>query len=176
MGVCVTVCALVVFGSMTAAAAENSTTAPALAMADAKPAPFLSFDAREGAVPRLPASFEPAVRADLRRVAEERLVVEHRRPSALIPMYGSLIALQGLDVHSTRRGLTSGRAREANPLLKNVVGNGAAFVAVKTAATAGVIWASERLWKKHPHRTLVVNVLVNAAMAAVVTHNYRVAR
>ena len=98
------------------------------------------------------------------------------RPAALFPLYGSLIALQGLDVHSTRRGLDGGSARELNPAMRPVVHNGAAFIAVKASATAGVIWVSEKMWKKHPKRTVIFAALVNTAMAAVVAHNYRVSR
>ena len=90
-----------------------------------------------------------------------------------MPLYGSLVALQGLDIHSTRRGMSSGKTREANPVMGPVVGNGAAFVAVKAAATAGAIWAAEKLWKKHPKRAVIFAILLNAAMTAVVTHNYR---
>lgn len=98
------------------------------------------------------------------------------RPAALLPLYGSLIALQGLDIHSTRRGLDSGSARELNPAMRPVVHNGAAFIAVKASATAGVIWVSEKMWKNHPKRTVIFAALVNTAMAAVVARNYRISR
>lgn len=127
---------------------------------------------------------------DLRNVSAQRHVVsrplqspfparqpdEPRRPGALLPLYGSLIALQGLDVHSTRRALQSGSAREANPAMREVVHNGAAFVAVKAGATAGVIWASEKMWKKNRKAAVVFTSLVNVAMAAIVANNYRVGR
>lgn len=99
-----------------------------------------------------------------------------RRPGALLPLYGSLIALQGLDIHSTRRAIASGSARESNPALRDVVHNGAAFVAVKAGATAGVIWASEKMWKKNRKGAVVFASLVNVAMAAIVANNYRIAR
>ena len=98
------------------------------------------------------------------------------RPAALLPMYGTLVALQGLDIHSTRRGMSSGKTREANPLMGPVVRNGAAFFAVKAGATAGAIWCAEKLWKKHPKRAVAFTFLLNATMAAVVTHNYRAAK
>jgi hypothetical protein len=91
-------------------------------------------------------------------------------------MYGSLVALQALDIHSTRRGMSSGKTREANPVMGSIVENDAAFFAVKAAATAGAIWAAEKMWKKHPKRAVVFAVLLNATMAAVVTHNYRLAK
>ena len=98
------------------------------------------------------------------------------RPASLMPLYGSLIALQGLDIHSTRSALDSGGS-EANPAMRPLVQNSAAFVAVKAGATAGVIWASEKLWKKkHRKAAVVFATLVNVAMAAVVANNHRVSR
>jgi hypothetical protein len=98
-----------------------------------------------------------------------------RRPAALLPLYGSLITLQGLDVHSTRRALDAG-AGESNPAMRPVVTNGAAFLAVKAGATASVIWVSERMWKKNRKAALILTGVVNVAMAAVVANNYRVSR
>lgn len=102
--------------------------------------------------------------------------MERRRPRALVPLYSGLVALNALDVHSTYAGLSTGRAREANPLMKPFVGNSAAFVAVKAGLTATTIWMTERSRKKHPKRALVGLIVSNAALAAVVAHNYRVAK
>ena len=98
-----------------------------------------------------------------------------KRPAALMPLYGSLIALQGFDIHSTRSALESGGS-EANPAMRPIVQNSAAFVAVKAGTTAGVIWASEKLWKKNRKAAVIFASVVNAAMAAVVANNYRVSR
>ena len=100
-----------------------------------------------------------------------------RRPAVLMPLYGSLIALQGMDFHSTRRALgDAGSGREANPAMRPVVNNGVAFLAVKAGATAGVIWASEKMWKKNRKGAVIFATVVNAAMAVVVAHNYRISR
>ena len=120
-------------------------------------------------------AFQPPLQLELRPVVAPRRDAR-QRPPALLPMYGSFVALQGLDIHSTRRGMSSGRTRESNPVMGSVVNNGAAFVAVKAGVTAGAIWATEKLWKKHPKRAVVFAVLLNATMAAVVTHNYRIAK
>ena len=120
-------------------------------------------------------AFQPPLRVELRPV-DSRIRESRQRPAALLPMYGSLVALQGLDIHSTRAGMSSGKTREANPIMGGIVRNGPAFFAVKAAATAGAIWASEKLWKKHPKRAVIFAVLLNATMAAVVTHNYRLAQ
>jgi hypothetical protein len=98
---------------------------------------------------------------------------EPRRPEALFPLYASLVTLQGLDIHSTRRAIDSGSGHEANPAMRGVVNNSAAFIAVKAGATAGVIWASEKMWKKNRKGAVIFAAIVNAAMAAVVASNYR---
>jgi hypothetical protein len=99
-----------------------------------------------------------------------------RRPAALMPLYGSLVALQGLDIHSTRSALESDGAREGNPAMRPLVRNNALFIGVKAGATAGVIWASEKMWRKKRKAAVVFASLVNVAMAAVVANNYRVSR
>jgi hypothetical protein len=96
------------------------------------------------------------------------------RPAALMPLYVSLVALEGLDIHSTRRAIASGGGREANPAMAPVVGNSAAFLAVKAGATAGVIWASEKMWKRKRKASVIFAAVVNVAMAAIVANNYRV--
>lgn len=101
---------------------------------------------------------------------------EPRRPAALLPLYASLGVLQALDVHSTSRGIAAG-GREANPVMQPIVGNRAAFIGVKAATTAGVVWASERLWRKQNRKAaIVLTALTNVGLAAVVAHNYRVAK
>ena len=126
-------------------------------------------------LPHATSAFQPPLQIEMRPVITAR-GESTRRPAALLPLYGSLVALQGLDIHSTRRGMSSGATREANPMMGSIVKNGTAFVAVKAAATTGAIWATEKLWKKHPKRAVIFAALLNATMAAVVTHNYRVAR
>ena len=66
------------------------------------------------------------------------------RPKALPVLYASLAALQVMDVVSTTKGLNAG-AVEANPVMAKVVGNKAAFVAVKAGTTAVSIYLAERL-------------------------------
>jgi hypothetical protein len=83
------------------------------------------------------------------------------------------VTLQGLDIHSTRRAIDSGSGREVNPAMRGVVNNRAAFIAVKAGATAGVIWASEKMWKKNRTGAVIFAGIVNAAMAVIVANNYR---
>lgn len=95
------------------------------------------------------------------------------RPGALIPLYVSFGVLQVLDSHSTTRALQLG-AVEANPVMKGVAGNQAAMLAVKGVGTAGVIYATEKMWKKNRAAAVVFMVASNSAMAWVVQRNYQV--
>ena len=94
------------------------------------------------------------------------------RPRSLVPLYVSFASLQAMDVHSTMRALDRG-AVEANPLMKGLAGNPIAFTAAKVAGSAGVIYAAEKMRKKHPKTAVVFMIAANAAMALVVSHNYR---
>jgi hypothetical protein len=98
--------------------------------------------------------------------------VQAHRPAALTPLYVSFAALQGLDVYSTSRALSSGVGREANPAMRGIVGNPAGLIAVKAATAATAIWAAEKMWKRHPRAAIVFMTALNSAMAAVVAHNY----
>jgi ABC-type uncharacterized transport system permease subunit len=98
-----------------------------------------------------------------------------RRPTGLMPLYISFGALQGLDAHSTASALRRG-AVEANPLMKGVASNEAGLLAFKAAGTAGLIFASEKLWKKNPAAAVALMIASNSAMIWVVQHNYRASR
>ena len=97
-----------------------------------------------------------------------------RRPGALFPLYVSFGTLQVLDTHSTSRAINSG-AVEANPIMKGIAGNEAAMLAVKAAGTAGVIFASEKIWKRNRTAAVIFMIATNAGMAWVVQNNYRAA-
>jgi hypothetical protein len=101
--------------------------------------------------------------------------VPERRPVALWPLYVSFGALQALDVHSTAGALGRGGV-EMNPLVRPFAGSEVGVIALKAAGTAGVFYASERLWKKNKTAAVVFMVTANVAMGWVVQHNYRVAR
>lgn len=95
-----------------------------------------------------------------------------RRPAALPALYVSFAVLQGLDAHSTLTGVGAG-GREVNPAVKGLVAQPVSFVGAKIAATAGTLFLTERLWKKHRFAAVVLMVAVNATYAAIVAHNYR---
>lgn len=112
--------------------------------------------------------------ASLLRAASETRV-EPQRPAALIPLYVSFSALQVLDTHSTSRALSAG-AVEANPAMQPFTSNTAGMLAVKAAATTGLIYASEKMWKKNRTAAVIFMVAANSAMVWVVQHNYRAVR
>jgi hypothetical protein len=94
------------------------------------------------------------------------------RPASLPALYVSFAVLQGLDAHSTLTAVRAGRS-EANPALKGVVSQPAAFVGVKLAAAAGTVYLTERLWKTHRAAAVVLMVALNATYGAIVANNYR---
>jgi hypothetical protein len=119
-----------------------------------------------------PAPFEPVLSPPAPAATEQS---SHRRPQALIPLYASFATLQALDLHSTHYALGRG-AVEANPLMNTFAGNQVGLMAIKAAGTAGVIFASERMWTKNKTAAVVFMIAANSAMAWVVQHNYRTVR
>jgi hypothetical protein len=149
--------ALTLAGALPAGAQEDPAASAAATPLFAVPPPVSE------AVPVFsPAPFVPSAR--------------QKRPSALVPMYVSFGALQGLDYSSTTRALRSGAGREANPLMRPIVGNRPAFLAVKAATTVGTVWAGEKLWKKNRAAAVVLMAVMNGAIGAVVAHNMSAAR
>jgi hypothetical protein len=98
-----------------------------------------------------------------------------RRPLLLPALYVSQAALQALDAHSTYSAISRG-AHEANPLMKGVVGNKPAMMAVKAGVAASTIWIAERMWKRGNRAGAIATmIVVNAVTGAVVANNYKVA-
>ncbi|CAN5516402.1 hypothetical protein BH23ACI1_BH23ACI1_13590 [soil metagenome] len=95
------------------------------------------------------------------------------RPGTLVPLYVSFGVLQVLDTHSTTRALARG-AVEANPMMKGIAGNQVGLLAVKGAGTAGVVFVTEKMWKRNRTAAVVFMVATNSAMAWVVQRNYQV--
>ncbi len=86
-------------------------------------------------------------------------------------LYGGLIVLQGLDVHSTLRAIDAGYY-EQNPLMRWSVSHPAAFISMKAAASAATIYVAEKIRKRHPRRAMLFMTAVNSAYALIVVHNY----
>ena len=98
-----------------------------------------------------------------------------RRPVALMPLYVSFASLQVLDAHATTLALDRG-AVEANPVMRGFTASPAGMLAIKAGGTAGVVWASERMWRRNKAAAVVFLIAANSAMGWVVQHNYRAAR
>ena len=94
------------------------------------------------------------------------------RPALLSTLYVSYAALQAYDVYSTKQALALG-AREANPLMKGVVGNTGAFIALKAGVAAATIVAAERLWKTNKPAAIAVMIAGNSVAAIVAARNAR---
>lgn len=95
------------------------------------------------------------------------------RPAALPLLYVSLAGLQAYDVYSTRTALGRG-AYEANPLMGGVAGSTTGLVVAKAVSTAGIIFISERLWKRNRVGAILTVIAANGVMAAVAMNNARV--
>jgi uncharacterized protein DUF5658 len=95
------------------------------------------------------------------------------RPKSLLPLYVSFAALQALDAHSTLQAIDNGHG-ERNPVVGTFTSTPGAMVGLKLASTAGTIYLTERLWRKHRGAAIALMIAVNGAYAAVVAHNYRV--
>ena len=93
----------------------------------------------------------------------------------LVSLYASTAALQVLDVHSTYAVIGRGGA-EGNPLLAGVVSHKAAFVALKVGVASGMIMAARQVAKRNKPAAVVTLVALNSVYAAVVSHNYQLAR
>ena len=109
--------------------------------------------------------------------APERWMLDRtvRRPASIPVLYGTLGALQALDIYSTRRALRTG-GTEVNPLMKDASGSQAGMFAAKALSTAGAIYFTERAWKKNRKGAVVLMAVVNGVTAAVVARNLRNAR
>lgn len=157
---------------------------PALASGeDQKPAQpvNLAMAASVPAVPLEEIGVPPAVLADAAQTRPIDLAFPRddergfAAPALRRSLYVSFGALQVLDAVSTRQALKAG-GREANPAMTGIAGNTAALFAVKAGTAAATTYFASRLAKKHPRRATILMTVLNTAYAAIVAHNYRVAR
>jgi len=82
--------------------------------------------------------------------------------------------VQGYDGFLTLRVVRAGGV-ETNPLVKPVVGNQGAMMAMKVAAAVSTVIGVESLWKRdHRVGAIVASVVANSAMAMVAHHNAKV--
>ena len=98
------------------------------------------------------------------------------RPTLLPALYAAQGALQAMDAHSTYSAINRG-AHEANPLMKGVVGNKGAMLAVKAGVAASTIWMAESMWRRGNRVGAIVTMIAaNSVTGLVVAHNYKLAR
>jgi hypothetical protein len=93
----------------------------------------------------------------------------------LIGLQATTIATQMLDVHSTLKAMDAG-AVEGNPMMGSLVKNRAAFVGVKAAIGAGVVYATHRIGQRNKVAAIAVAAAINSAYFMIASHNYKVAR
>jgi hypothetical protein len=98
------------------------------------------------------------------------------RPSALMPLYVSLAALQITDGVATTWGVNHGRV-ESNPAFQPFANNPPALWAVKAGTTAGAIYLTEHLWRHgHKGEAIATMVVSNGILVAVTARNASVLR
>ena len=95
--------------------------------------------------------------------------------SVLTALQATTVATQILDVHSTMKALNNG-AVEANPMMSGVVKNRAAFIGVKAAMGAGLMFATHKMARRNKVAAIVTSAAINSAYLVVAHHNYKVAR
>lgn len=145
-------------------------------------APWSARDARAQERPASPINLTAAVESAVSETvaATEQfqypIAPPQRRISpTMMSLYASTAIMQSLDVHSTLLALDRGAA-EANPIMKGIVKNKAAFIAMKAGVAAGTIMAARHTSKKNRLAAVVSLVAINSAYAMIVNHNYKVAR
>jgi hypothetical protein len=148
-------------------------TASSVLAADEGPAPGLTTPAIVIAAANLAEAQQSAIlyNSNLNVTPALKPVSAPKRPLVLPALYGTSVALQAFDVYSTMSALKAG-AVEQNPLMKGVVRNPAAFVAVKASVTVASVAAAEKLWRGN-HRVGAIGLMIasNAMMGFVAAHN-----
>lgn len=95
--------------------------------------------------------------------------------SVLTALQVTTVATQILDVHSTMKAMNNG-AVEANPMMRGVAKNPAAFISVKAAMSVGLMYATHKMAKRNKVAAIVTSAAINSAYLVVAHHNYKVAR
>lgn len=141
------------------AAAQESTTTSTVATSLAASVATVNFT-EEQSVPQAP--------RDIRR----------RGRSWTTPLLTSLqaatVVTQMLDVHSTMQAMKRG-AVESNPMMGGLVQNRAAFIGVKAAMGAGLVYVTHKLAKDNKVAAIVASAAINSAYLMIARHNYKVA-
>ena len=102
-------------------------------------------------------------------------VADHGRVSPVMQsLYVTTVTVQGLDAQSTFKALGAGGA-ESNSLVKPIVSNHPAFVALKLTMATAFIYAGHDLSTRHKIGAIIALTVVNSVYTAMAINNYRVA-
>lgn len=117
-----------------------------------------------------------AIAADSTDAIEPRKEVSPaKRPSWVVPMHVLTATVQGIDAHSTLDVLAH-RGAESPSLYHRMTANKMAFVAVKAGIAATVIYATDKLSKRHRVGAVLTAAAVNSVYLVVAAQNYRSVR
>lgn len=118
---------------------------------------------------------DPVRSGPLPAVAFAPIPARPRGVSLMPAFYVMTATMQALDVHSTLSAFSHG-AVEANPLMRGITGNRAAFIAMKAGVATTTILATRGMARRHKVGAIATLIAVNAGYAWVINHNYQVAR
>lgn len=157
-------------------AAQDANALVTKAMTSALLAPALSASETlaTGSIEAAGAEAVAAVAAPI-RPSTATIVSPRSSEAVMIPLYAATAALQMLDAHSTLTALSNG-AREANPFMTGFASNKYALIGVKAAVTASMIYSIHKMARHNRVGAVIMAVAVNSVYAAVVAHNYKIAR
>jgi hypothetical protein len=92
----------------------------------------------------------------------------------LVSLQAATVVTQMLDAHSTVQAINAGGV-EANPMMGGLVQNRAAFIGVKAAMSAGLVYVTHKLSKDNKVAAIVASAAINSAYLMIARHNYKVA-
>jgi hypothetical protein len=151
------------------------------ALPAANPSPLMALDLYPTADKALPEKNYEAMNLDPRAAAAGSGIPvfrpTFRGSSAGKTLYTlslvSMVALNVADYLSTKECLKYPGLSEGNPIMKPFIKNPYVFAAAKTALTAFSYWNMKHLYKKNKPLAWVASFAANAALAYVVSNNYR---
>jgi hypothetical protein len=127
-------------------------------------------------LPPVPGQTRPLPAPEPRPIGQPRPKPPSQGGSAALgSLYVSFAVLQGLDLHSTFKALDAG-GRETNPFMAGIASNRGAMIGMKAATTGAAILLADRVARNNKTASFILMAAMNTAFAAVVAHNYRVAK
>ena len=93
----------------------------------------------------------------------------------LVLLQAGMVALQAMDIVSTRQALSRPGAYEANAAFGSANPSMGATIALKAGATASIILLTNRIAKTNRVAAIVTMVALNSAYATISAHNFAIA-